>query len=52
MKFNRTTRRLLERLQKADGPQVIDITESVHILAQAGLVEYEAYTYWPNVVLA
>ena len=52
MKFNRTTRRLLEYLQKANRPKVIDIIESVHILAQAGLVEYEAYQVWPDMVLA
>ena len=52
MTFNRVTRRLLTRLQKADRPQVVDITESVHILAQAGLVEYEAYQTWPDMVLA
>ena len=52
MKFNRTTRRLLEYLQKANRPKVIDIIESVHILAQAGLVEYEAYQAWPDMVLA
>ena len=52
MKFNRTTRRLLEYLQKANRPKVIDIIESVHILAQAGLIEYEAYQVWPDMVLA
>ena len=52
MKLDRASRRLLERLQKAGGPQVMAITESIHILAQAGLIEYEAYQDWPNVVLA
>lgn len=51
MKLDRASRRLLERLQKAGGPQVMAITESIHILVQAGLIEYEAYQDWPNVVL-
>lgn len=52
MTLDRITRRVLTRLQKADSPQVIDITESVHILAQAGLVEYEAHQTFPDMVLA
>ena len=52
MTFNRVTRRLLTRLQKADRPQVLDITEPVHILAQSGLIEYEEYQGCPDMVLA
>ena len=52
MKLDRNTRRLLTHLQKVGVPQVTDITESLHILAQAGLIEYEAYKCVPDMVRA
>lgn len=52
MKLDRNTRRLLTHLQEAGVPQVTDIPEAIHILAQAGLIEYEAYKCFPDMVRA
>lgn len=52
MKLDRNTRRLLTHLQKVGVPQVTDIPEAIHILAQAGLIEYEAYKCFPDMVRA
>lgn len=51
MKLNHAAKRLLEHVQIGK-PQLVDVAKpAVHTLAQAGLVEYEAWPHDPLMVL-